>query len=1017
MQRAIFFLLLFTFSLAIPPVSATFVMLPIEEDTYVEEKFPTISPWNNRNLFLGTDNWYAKGKNRILIKPAFSTLQNMDILPADIEKVELILTQYEYEGTDSGAIIDAYTTTTPWSMFTVTWNLQPSITSKKDSSSVTTQTGVKILTVTNSFLDAYKSFPTVDKGILLKINAETEKAMIFWAHGCDIAPSPPLCSGSADRPYFRITVKINTSPTLCMLKSPTASLITNAPTLNIEPFPSTDNENNLVTYIGRICSEVDCSISHWQSKISPGEKTTTDLSDGSYFASCLAHDGHQEQKWGSPIQFTIDTQPPDQPIIIEEAPITGSKENQIFWFPNLTERVSYQVLSSERSDFRSYNTYSPWVSDNHFNLVHVKEKLFYYKVKARDLAGNESSWSEATSTFIDVSDPLIRYFKTNKTLLSPKIDAKGNVSENAYIQGGMEDATTALLKLEIRNKAKELVYIEEIEEKNYLWTHWPDKKNYPDGIYTAQLIALDAINHISVSEPLLLTLDTKPPPIAVISGIKDKQITNTQTLTISVSCKELSLATVYLGGRIVASNKTNHLLTTSQKDGSHTLSASCTDAALNKSNKTITFTVDTTPPSPPSLSYSYSAKLKKLQIKFYCREKGNGELFVNGSLLLTQDCQKNSYVTYTYEGLLDTPHYATYTARLSDAAGNKSGLAERTVFINGEQKSQKQNICSAIYEMQTSKFSHISCNWEWNNITYVKTNSLGKDKYLSEFNLTLERSAKVNVTVMNCKQLSLWDPRTWVSCVREVVQEQKLEGKITPIITSTEETSPESDSRFQLYHGQSETVVLRESYLLQFSLKIAFQTVFGETISPTEQVVFSPIYVASNKPSPYFSWLFSTSNEVSQWHGNTAYQRPHGGIDFSVSNEKILAPEKGIITSVGYDNKTNCNSGGNYLGIKHPNGLYTYYFHIASTKYSNGTPVKKGDTLAKGKVLVRTGNTGRYNCEPLAAHLHFEVRTSTLASTHVNPVPYFNIDWNKIRTSRASTFPGRLTGDNPHPKF
>jgi len=58
-----------------------------------------------------------------------------------------------------------------------------------------------------------------------------------------------------------------------------------------------------------------------------------------------------------------------------------------------------------------------------------------------------------------------------------------------------------------------------------------------------------------------------------------------------------------------------------------------------------------------------------------------------------------------------------------------------------------------------------------------------------------------------------------------------------------------------------------------------------------------------------------------------------------------------------------------------------------------------------------------YNCEPLASHLHFELRTTLATSSHVNPVPYFSVDWNSIHTAKAGTYPGRLTGDNPHPKF
>ena len=64
-----------------------------------------------------------------------------------------------------------------------------------------------------------------------------------------------------------------------------------------------------------------------------------------------------------------------------------------------------------------------------------------------------------------------------------------------------------------------------------------------------------------------------------------------------------------------------------------------------------------------------------------------------------------------------------------------------------------------------------------------------------------------------------------------------------------------------------------------------------------------------------------------------------------------------------------------------------------------------------------TGNTGKWNCQNLGYHLHFETRKERISSSHVNPVQYINADWNQVPTLNYKTYPGRLTGENPHPNF
>ena len=167
----------------------------------------------------------------------------------------------------------------------------------------------------------------------------------------------------------------------------------------------------------------------------------------------------------------------------------------------------------------------------------------------------------------------------------------------------------------------------------------------------------------------------------------------------------------------------------------------------------------------------------------------------------------------------------------------------------------------------------------------------------------------------------------------------------------------------------------------------------------------------SNKNKP-FTFPFSKVIGVTQWYGNTAFQKPHNGIDFGATRENVLAVYNGVVVGKGWDSYYGkCFSGGNYLLIRQDNGMYTTYFHLEKTS------VDTGDKISKGQKIGVSGNSGSWNCQRLGYHLHFETRKKRNQSTHINPVDYINTDWSKIVTLNAKSIPGRLSGDNPHPGY
>lgn len=132
----------------------------------------------------------------------------------------------------------------------------------------------------------------------------------------------------------------------------------------------------------------------------------------------------------------------------------------------------------------------------------------------------------------------------------------------------------------------------------------------------------------------------------------------------------------------------------------------------------------------------------------------------------------------------------------------------------------------------------------------------------------------------------------------------------------------------------------------------------------------------------------------------------HNGIDIvgkGYTLDYIVAHSDGVVVASKKDykyNAPNSNDYGNYVKIKHNNGMYTLYAHM---KYNTVT-VKTGDKVKKGQVIGYMGNTGH----SFGAHLHFEVRDKN--NNKIDPTKYINADLpstNSNNSTKKKYSPGR----------
>ena len=311
---------------------------------------------------------------------------------------------------------------------------------------------------------------------------------------------------------------------------------------------------------------------------------------------------------------------------------------------------------------------------------------------------------------------------------------------------------------------------------------------------------------------------------------------------------------------------------------------------------------------------------------------------------------------------------------------------------------------------------------EWKCDVDIKVSDikyLDWNKYYSlEVQGKYPENIKAKVDIYECKKFSITDINTWGKCKEVLIDTYTGDlnfiyfGKIyangkAGTLTNFNFTDSEFQTRSTFTNDIS-----KQDVKVYFSIYSQFKSKEWIDLTHTiQKTVTIPTTVKAIGIKP-FSFPLSKLIGVTQWHGCTQYQCPHKGIDFGARLNNVVAVGDGAVADIGFDKYGGeCNQGGRYIIVKHTNGMYSAYIHLDSFL------VKKGDSVKKGQVIGISGNSGMKNCQPLGYHLHFETRKGFSSLTHRNPVKYVNVDWNLIPTLGYKQFPGRLTGDNPHPNF
>ena len=132
--------------------------------------------------------------------------------------------------------------------------------------------------------------------------------------------------------------------------------------------------------------------------VNPYKTFTTTLAQGAFYWKVRAKDpGGNWSPWSTKWKFTVDTTAPGKPILV--SPVNESKTTDrtpTFTWKAVSGAKYYQLIVDDNADFSSPVYTSPWGTTVSKTLgTPLTPKLYYWKVRAKDAAGNIGAWSGA----------------------------------------------------------------------------------------------------------------------------------------------------------------------------------------------------------------------------------------------------------------------------------------------------------------------------------------------------------------------------------------------------------------------------------------------------------------------------------------------------------------------------------------------------------------------------------------------------------------------------------------------
>jgi MYXO-CTERM domain-containing protein len=394
------------------------------------------------------------------------------------------------------------------------------------------------------------------------------------------------------------------------------------------------------------------------------------LDPGPYTATALSVDAAgNTSPTSAPRSFTVDTVAPKAPVLTAPAAFVNSLTPAISGTAEAGSTVAVKVDDNPVGTVTA-NASGGWSLTPTSAL---KQGAHSATATATDAAGNTSVSSAARTFTVDTVAPEAPVLTAPAAIVT---------TPTPVISGTAEAGGAVVVRLDTATPRTVTA------DASGAWSFTPASP-LAQGAHTVTAAAMDPAGNLSSSTSRSFTVDSVAPAAPVLTA--PAAFVSTPTPTLSGTAEAGSTVAVTVDGSPVrtvtatASGTWSYTLTSALKEGTHTATATATDAAGNTSlaSATRTFTVDMTAPVPPVLTAPAALVNTTRPLLSGTAEVGSTvTVTVDGSPVGTATANASGTWSLTPSfSLGQTTHTATATA--TDAAGNTSlSSAARTFTVD-----------------------------------------------------------------------------------------------------------------------------------------------------------------------------------------------------------------------------------------------------------------------------------------------------------------------------------------------
>ena len=256
-------------------------------------------------------------------------------------------------------------------------------------------------------------------------------------------------------------------------------------------------------------------------------KLDNGYADGTYYWKIIAIKGENYNS-SSVWTFNVDTLPPNKPTLIspENNKLDNSLSQTFKWTqpPENSLPLTYHIQIDNEASFTLPHVHeNSAVTDNTYPYTFSTDGTYYWRIRARDNAGNPGAWADNFKLTLDITPP------TAPTLALPENNKLDNILSQTFTWTEPEAGVTYHIQIDNEASFASPYVHENLAVTDNFYPHTFSA----DGIYYWRVRAKDAANNWGPwADNFKLTLDTTPPDAPPLVWPADGENINDNILTV-----------------------------------------------------------------------------------------------------------------------------------------------------------------------------------------------------------------------------------------------------------------------------------------------------------------------------------------------------------------------------------------------------------------------------------------------------------------------------------------------------